>query len=233
MENKLKCTALITAAGSGKRMGFSEKKQFLSLLGKPILAYTLEKFQNTDEIDEIVLVLPEYDIDFCKKEILDKYGFNKVKTIVSGGSERQESVYKGILAVKEADIILIHDGVRPFVKKEEILKVIEDAEKNGASVLAVRVKDSLRFYDGNVSKSVSRGNIWQVQTPQGFRKNIIYEAHEKAWDEEFFGTDDAALAEHAGYNVSVVEGSYDNIKITTPDDLIIAEAILKKEGDSV
>ena len=232
MEKKLKCTAVITAAGSGKRMGFSDKKQFVSLLGKPILAYTLKKFQNTHKIDEIVLVLPEEDIDFCKKEILDKYGFHKVKTIVSGGAERQESVYKGILAADDADIILIHDGVRPFVKKEEILEIIEDAEKNGASVPAVRVKDSLRFSDGKVSKSISRENLWQVQTPQGFRKNIIFEAHEKAWDEEFFGTDDATLAERAGYNVSIVEGSYDNIKITTPDDLLIGEAILKKEGDS-
>ena len=231
MGNSGKCSAVITAAGSGKRMGISGKKQFTELCGKPILVHTLEKFQNSDEIDEIVLVLPEEDIDFCKKEIVDKYGFNKVKKLVPGGAERQESVYKGISAAEDAEIILIHDGVRPFVTVEEIRRVIADARKTGASVPAVRVKESLRFYDGNTSKAILRENIWKVQTPQVFRREIILSAHKKAAENGFLATDDASLAEWAGFPVSVVEGSYENIKITTPEDIFIGEAILKKEKE--
>ena len=230
MINNKKCTAIITAAGSGKRMGSDQKKQFITLLGKPVIAYTLEKFQNTAEIDEIILVVSEDDIDFCRHEIVEKYGFTKVKSIISGGAERQESVYKGVMLAAESDgLILIHDGVRPFVRKSDIVKTAEAADEFGAAVLAVRVKDSLRSLDGNISKSVPRENMWQVQTPQGFRSEIIVEAHKKAAEDGFLGTDDAVLAERLGYNIYLVEGSYDNIKITTPEDLVFSEAVLKKE----
>lgn len=223
-----RCAVIITAAGMGKRMGTSVKKQFIELKGKPILAYTIEKFQKTDEIDDIILVSSKDDMDFCRNEIIDKYGFCKVRSIIEGGKERQESVYKGLKAIKEStDIILIHDGVRPFVKEKEILEVLESAVKNGAAVLASKAKESLRYFDKDVSKSVSRENIWNVQTPQGFKKKIIFEAHEKAMRDGFLGTDDACLVDRLGYKVDVVEGSYENIKITTQEDILIGEVFLK------
>ena len=232
MVNNKKCIAVITAAGSGKRMGLSRKKQFIALEGKPVIAYTLEKFQNTDEIDDIVLVVSKDDMDFCRTEIVEKYGFSKVKNIISGGAERQESVCKGVMTAAElGEIILIHDGVRPFVKKEEIVKTAKTADEKGAAILAVRVKDSLRSFTGSESKFVPRENMWLVQTPQGFQRDIIVNAHKKAEEDGFLGTDDAVLAERLGWNIFLVEGSYDNIKITTPEDLVFSEAILKKERE--
>lgn len=232
MINNKKCAAVITAAGSGKRMGSDRKKQFIVLYGKPVIAYTLEKFQNTDEIDDIVLVVSEDDIDFCRSEIVVKYGFSKVREILAGGAERQESVYKGVVAAaKLGEIILIHDGVRPFVKRDEIVKTVEAADEKGAAILAVKVKDSLRSFDGTESKFVPRENMWLVQTPQSFRRDIIVNAHKKAAEDGFSGTDDAVLAERMGCNIYLVEGSYENIKITTPEDLVFSEAILKKEQE--
>ena len=232
MINNKKCVAVITAAGSGKRMGSDRKKQFIELFGKPVIAYTLEKFQNTDEIDDIVLVVSKDDIDFCRSEIVVKYGFSKVREILAGGAERQESVYKGVMTAAElGEIILIHDGVRPFVKRDEIVKTVEAADEKGAAILAVKVKDSLRSFDGTESKFVPRENMWLVQTPQSFRRDIIVNAHKKAAEDGFSGTDDAVLAERMGCNIYLVEGSYENIKITTPEDLVFSEAILKKEQE--
>lgn len=225
-------SVIIVAAGVGKRMGGKVAKQYLLLKEKPILYYTLKAFEQIEAIDEIVIVTGKDDIEYVKSEITDKYNISKISNIIPGGSERQYSVRNGLNAInKNTDIVLIHDGVRPFVEKADVEKLIEEIKINKACLLGVKVKDTIKICDtqGNIVETPDRNLLWQAQTPQGFLYDIILKAHIKAEEENFLGTDDAMLVERLGYKIKMVEGSYTNIKITTPEDLQAGEAILNNK----
>jgi 2-C-methyl-D-erythritol 4-phosphate cytidylyltransferase len=225
----LKRVALIPAAGMGRRMGASMNKQYLLLDGKPILAHTLELFQQADFIDEIVVVVPAEEIEYCRIHVVEKYGIEKVRQIVAGGAERQDSVLNGLRAIDchDGDVVLIHDGVRPFVTLSTVQRSIEMALEHDGALVAVPVKDTVIIVkDAFVTSTPARKSLWLAQTPQSFRYKIIRAAHERAEAEGFTGTDDASLLERIGKKVHVVIGDYRNIKITTPEDLILAQAFL-------
>lgn len=223
-------SAIIAAAGMSNRMGSNMNKQFISIDGKPILAHTIEKFEECIYIDEIIVIAKDDEINYCKREIVNKYKFKKVSKIVRGGKERQDSVYNGILALDErADIVLSHDGARPFIDVKSIIAGIEGAIEYGACVIGVPVKDTIKVVtpDNNIDNTPKRDQLWAAQTPQCFKKEILMEGYRKAIDDNFIATDDSMLVERLGVAVRMIMGSYHNIKITTPEDLIIAEAILK------
>lgn len=225
------CTAVIVAAGKGKRMGTEISKQFLPLGGKEILAHTVQKFEKAKNIRDIILVTGADSLQDVQ-EMAQEYGWEKIVSIVAGGKERQDSVWNGLQQVAaDTEIILIHDGVRPFVT-EDILNIsIETALEMGGCVAGVPAKDTIKVCDGeNIAIATPDRNVlWQIQTPQTFRKERIVKAYEQAKEDGFVGTDDASFAEHCGYPVKVIMGSYRNIKITTKEDLIIGEAFLKEE----
>lgn len=219
----MKNAAVIVAGGKGKRMGTDISKQFIEVNGKPILAYTIEKFTNSNLFEEIIVVLPQNQLLYFEKKIKDRYFCEINIKITEGGAERQESVFNGLKMVdKNTDIVVIHDGVRPFIKIEDIVKTIKLAQEKGACVLGVPVKDTIKVCDinNNVINTPDRKTLWAIQTPQTFKYNLIMDAYIKAQASNFIGTDDASVAENAGYEVIVAEGSYDNIKITTKEDLI-------------
>lgn len=226
--------ALIPAAGMGKRMGGDSNKQYLLLDGMPILARTVQTFQEADCIDAVYLVSPEQEIPFCRSEVVERYGFTKVRAIVPGGAERQVSVCNGLRAIEGIepdDLVLIHDGVRPFVSAQMLEEAAAAAKEAGAAVVAVPVKDTVKVVrDGVITKTPPREELWLAQTPQAFRYGLIRAAHEEAAAAGFLGTDDASLMERQGKPVRVVRGDYRNIKITTPEDMILAEAFLKDKG---
>lgn len=224
-------SVIIAAAGMSNRMGSKMNKQFLAVGGKPILAHTIEKFENSRFIDEIILVSKEEEIEYCRKEIVRKYKFNKVTNIIRGGQERQDSVYNGILALNEkSDIVLIHDGARPFVKKENIEDGIKAVIESGACVIGVPVKDTIKVVENNnIDHTPIRSTLWAAQTPQCFYKDLIIKGYEKARGEGYLGTDDSSLVERLGHSVKMVMGSYENIKITTPEDLVLAESLFKEK----
>ena len=220
---------VIVAAGTGSRMNMGINKQFIKLEGKEIIAYTIEKFYNNSNIEDIVVVVKEDESEFFKKEILDKYNFKKVK-IAYGGKERQDSVYNGLKLLDEkCDVVLIHDGARPFVSDKIIDKSIEEAKEHKAIVVGVPVKDTIKVIDNdkNIVDTPNRSVLWAVQTPQTFDYNILIDAYKDAFKNKFYGTDDAMLVERIGYKVKMLEGSYNNIKITTQEDLNIGSQILR------
>ncbi len=220
----MKVCALIMAAGSGKRMGGSVKKQYLKIDDKEIIRLTAETFDSCPFIDEIAVVTGIDEIDFVK-DILK--GLNKIKAVVEGGSERQYSVYNGLRALRDCDIVLIHDGVRPFVRHRDIEACINETGKSKACVLGVPVKDTIKICneDGVIESTPKRSMLWAAQTPQCFEYELIMSAYERAMADGFLGTDDASLAERIGVKIKMVQGSYDNIKITTPEDLFTGKAI--------
>jgi len=220
----------------GRRMGASMNKQYLLLDGKPILAHTLELFQNADFIDEIFVVVPAEEMEYCRINVVEKYGIEKVRQIVAGGVERQNSVLNGLRALdcNDEDPVLIHDGVRPFVPLAAVKRSLEMALEYDGAIVAVPVKDTVKVIKGAfVVSTPQREALWLAQTPQSFRYKIILAAHELAETEGFAGTDDASLLERIGKKVHVVIGDYRNIKITTPEDLILAQAFLDalKKGE--
>lgn len=220
---------VIVAAGTGSRMNMGINKQFIKLEGKEIIAYTIEKFYNNSNIEDIVVVIKEDESEFFKKEILDKYNFKNVK-IAYGGKERQDSVYNGLKLLDEkCDVVLIHDGARPFVSDKIIDKSIEEAKEHKAIVVGVPVKDTIKVIDNdkNIVDTPNRSVLWAVQTPQTFDYNILIDAYKDAFKNKFYGTDDAMLVERIGYKVKMLEGSYNNIKITTQEDLNIGSQILR------
>ncbi|MDD4843310.1 MAG: 2-C-methyl-D-erythritol 4-phosphate cytidylyltransferase [Anaerotignum sp.] len=222
---------MIVAAGKGKRMGTQISKQFLLLDGKEILAHTVGRFEQFSKIQEIVLVSGRNDLEEVRA-MVRSYGWRKVTAIVVGGKERQDSVRCGLNALsKQTEIVLIHDGVRPFVTEEMINSSIDAALKYGGCVLGVQAKDTLKICDQNgfVLETPERSSIWHIQTPQTFRRECIDKAYEKAEQEGFLGTDDASVAEFAGMKVKVIQGSYQNIKITTKEDILIGACFLKEE----
>lgn len=224
------CTAVIVAAGKGKRMGTEISKQFLPLGGKEILAHTVEKFERAKAIRDIVLVTGAEAVEDVKG-MAREYGWKKVISVVSGGKERQDSVLCGLRAVSaDTEIVLIHDGVRPFVTEEVLNRSIKTALKMGGCVAGVPAKDTIKVRNaaGIAVATPDRSTLWQIQTPQTFRRAVILKAYENAKKDGFIGTDDASLVEHSGYPVKVILGSYRNIKITTKEDLLIGEAFLKE-----
>lgn len=224
------CAAVIVAAGKGKRMGTEISKQFLPLRGKEILAHTVEKFEHAENIRDIVLVTGQDSLQDVQ-DMAQEYGWQKIISVVAGGKERQDSVWNGLLAVSEdTEIVLIHDGVRPFVTEDILNLSIETAVEMGGCVAGVPAKDTIKVCNSeNIAVDTpDRSTLWQVQTPQTFQKERIVKAYKQAKDAGFIGTDDASLAEYGGYPVKVIMGSYRNIKITTQEDLLIGEAFLKE-----
>ena len=223
--------AIIVAAGSGKRMGSAIPKQFLQLDGRTILSYTIEAFDSSEDINEIVIVTSEDNIAYVKDEIAAP--FKKVKDVIAGGSERQYSVFNGLSALDKAcKTVLIHDGVRPFITHECIKRIISATEKHGCCVLGMPVKDTIKICspEGYVDTTPDRSLLWQAQTPQAFKYDIIINAHKQAQADGFLGTDDSMLTERLGYKTLMVEGSYENIKITTPEDMDMGAKILEKNN---
>ncbi len=226
----MKADAVIVSAGKGHRFMEGKKKQFYFLGEKPILAHTLDKFEASPLIRSILLVVGQEDMDYCLKEIIEKYGYQKISQVVPGGKRRQESVKNGIDSLpKDGEIIVIHDGVRPFVTKEMIEESIRSAVSFGAVVMAMPVKETIKMShpDGTVLQTLDRESLWQVQTPQTFQAKVIKEAYYKATEEGFIGTDDASLVERLGLKVHLLPGSYTNIKITTQEDWMLANLFLK------
>ena len=222
---------IIVAAGSGSRMNMGINKQFIKLKDKEIIVYTLEKFYKHKNIDEIVVVVKEEEAEFFTKEIIDKYNFENIK-IAYGGKERQNSVYNGLKMLdKKCDIVLVHDGARPFISESLIDNCIEEAKNHNAVVVGVPVKDTIKVIneDNDIVETPERSKLWAVQTPQTFNYDILVKSYEDAFKNEFYGTDDAMLVERIGYKVKMIEGSYNNIKITTQEDLNIGKQILQFE----
>ena len=225
-----KACAVIVAAGKGKRMGAGKNKQFIDINGRPVLYYTLKAFEQSMAVGEIVLVCARDEIGYCREEIVEKYGFEKVKFIISGGAERQDSVFSGLRAVKGCGVVLIHDGARPFVTSRIIEEGIRYAREFGASACGVMPKDTIKVRDesGFSECTLDRSRLFSVQTPQCFRLDMILGCYEKIQTEGILFTDDTSVAEYFGHKVFLYEGSYDNIKITTPEDLALGESILSK-----
>ncbi|WP_036728882.1 MULTISPECIES: 2-C-methyl-D-erythritol 4-phosphate cytidylyltransferase [Peptoniphilus] len=222
-------TAIIAAAGMGKRMKNSLNKQFLSINDIPILAHTIKKIEFSKYIDFIILIIRRSDINYVG-EIISKYGINKPFKLVYGGKERQDSIYNGLINMPDdTKIVLTHDGARPFVDVAKIDYAIESVFETGSCTLANPVKDTIKVsLNGEiVDYTPNRAELWAIQTPQVFLKNIIIGAYKQAYDEGYYGTDDCSLVEKTNRKVKLILNDYNNIKITTPEDLIIAEAINK------
>jgi 2-C-methyl-D-erythritol 4-phosphate cytidylyltransferase len=221
---------IIPAAGQGKRMGAGKNKLLLELNGIPVLIHTLRVFEDDESCDGMILAVhPQDEMEF--KVLLKKYNIHKVVNFVAGGKERQHSICNALNTVNGNGIILVHDAARPFIQKEQIHRLTETAIEKDAAILGVPAKDTIkRVCNGVVVETVERSSLWAVQTPQAFRMSILRQAYEKAESENFLGTDDASLVERTGHPVAIVEGDYDNIKLTTPEDLFFAEAILKKRN---
>ncbi len=231
----MKTVALIPAAGMGKRMGAGMNKQYLLLAGMPIVAHTLRMFETAACVDDIYIISPEAEIPFCREEVVARYGFAKVRAIVPGGKERQHSVVNGLRAMADSvaddDVVLIHDGVRPLVPLPVVEAAIATASAHDGALVAVPAKDTIKVaIDGVVTETPPRETLWLAQTPQAFRYGIIRDAHERAEADGYLGTDDASLLERLGKKVHIVQGDYRNIKITTPEDLILAEAFLRENA---
>jgi len=222
--------AIIVAGGSGQRMGASVRKQYMEVLGKPILARTLTVFDQCADVDRIVLVVPRDDYALCQERILAPLNLSTPLCLAPGGKRlRQESVFNGLRAADpNTEIAAIHDGVRPFVSPEDISRCVEGAKMHGACILGIPAFDTLKQTDGQgrIIRTVDRAAMWLAQTPQAFSYPLIMQAHQRALEEGFEGTDDASLVERLGHSVRIIEGSLGNVKITTPQDLILAQALL-------
>ncbi|MGE7907913.1 2-C-methyl-D-erythritol 4-phosphate cytidylyltransferase [Peribacillus sp. NPDC094092] len=219
---------VIPAAGQGKRMKAGKNKLFIELSGIPIIVYTLRVFEEDPDCRGIILSINPAEKDYFS-QLIAAYGLKKVKKLVMGGKERQQSVYNGLQHAGE-EIILVHDGARPFINHGQISELTTAASLHGGAVIAVPVKDTIKKASNNkVVETVERASLWAVQTPQAFRVSILKSAYEQAEAEAFLGTDDASLLERIGEQVVIIEGNYDNIKITTQEDLYFAEAILHKQ----
>ena len=227
---KQKYAAIVLAAGSGKRMNSQVHKQYLIIQDRPVLYYSLKEFEDS-AVDEIVLVVGKGEEEFCRREIVDKYGISKVKAIVEGGKERYHSVFEGLKQTSDADYVLIHDGARPFVNQDIIRRCMQEVQKYQACVVGMPVKDTIKIADeeGYAKQTPDRKNVWMIQTPQTFSYALIYEAYEEMLKTEDTAiTDDAMVLERIkGKKSKLIEGSYRNIKITTPEDLLIANVYLQ------
>lgn len=228
-----KIAAIVLAAGAGKRMNSAVHKQYMLLEGKPVLYYALKAFEES-EVTEIILVVGAGEEEYCRTEIIEKYGIGKVRAVVQGGRERYHSVYAGLNAAQGADYVLIHDGVRPLVTADIIKRSIECVRTGQSCVVGMPVKDTIKILDndGFAKETPDRRTLWQMQTPQTFPYQVIRAAYEKIIaEDDSTVTDDAMVLEKAaGQRVKVIEGGYQNLKITTPEDLLVASAYLKSKS---
>ena len=225
-----KIKAIILSAGKGRRMKTDIPKQYLSVKGHPVIYYTLKSFQESN-VDEIILVTGKDELEEVKRDIVDKYGFEKVKNIVSGGKERYDSVIQGLENVEDEDIVLVHDGARPLITVIEINKIIEEVKISGACIAAVPAKDTIKYVNenGEVEDTPDRAKMWLVQTPQGFYAKILKNAYGemKRHDDETITDDSMVVEKYTDKRVKVVKTSYDNIKVTTPEDIVYMETVLQ------
>ena len=230
MQLIMKVSAIIAAAGTGKRMGGNVPKQYLELAGRPVICHTLDCIRDARWIDSVVVVVEPGRESSFKREILEVEGYPGAWLVTAGGSFRQESVAKGLSMVPaECDVVLVHDGVRPFVTPEIMERASEVAFRDGACIVAARVKETIKRAnaEGRIEETVDRDGLWGAQTPQCFRRELLISAMERARRENFVGTDESSIVERVGARVTVLEGDSRNIKITTPDDLSVAEALLR------
>ncbi len=221
--------ALIPAAGSGQRMGGAVPKPYLLLGGREILARTLAVFEACAAVHEVWVIVSADQQTHCRKYIVERYGFDKVHGVVAGGEERQASVWRGLQQLApEVDLVVVHDGVRPFVSHAMIEDALDGAAQHGAAIAAVPLKDTIKrvSLQGQVEATIPREHLWRIQTPQAFRRQLLQQAFEHAWQQRLAATDEAGLIEAYGHPVHVVQGSEQNVKITTPDDLVICEHFL-------
>lgn len=241
IENR-ECVFILLAAGSGSRMKSKVAKQYMLLGDKPVLWYSLKAVEDSRYIDRCILAIGKDDISYVQEEIVAKYGFTKVDRIVAGGAQRYDSVYHALCTLQEAgtkadDLILIHDGARPFLTEEIIQRCCEETLRYRACAVGMPVKDTIKIADDNgfAAQTPDRSHMWQIQTPQVFQAALIMEAYEKLMAQEAAGqtngiriTDDAMVVEtFTETKVKLTEGAYENLKITTPEDIIVAEAVLK------
>lgn len=237
MQETKKTAAIVLAAGSGKRMGSSTKKQYMLLDGKPVVYHSLKVFQDSF-IDEIILVTSAGDTEYCRQEIVERYGFDKVRYITEGGKERYHSVAAGLRNAQDCDFVFIHDGARPMITQELLSRLFACVTEYGACVAGMPVKDTIKIADKNgfIEQTPDRRLVWMIQTPQVFEYTLIQNAYEQLLEreQEFLSkgisvTDDAMVVESlTGHKVKLVEGSYENMKITTPGDMKIAELFCKE-----
>lgn len=222
----MKVEAIIPAAGRGTRIGGAVAKQFLELKGKPLLCHTLQVFEACPAVDSVVLVMPENDLRESGDQWLN--GYRMVRKVVAGGEQRQDSVFNGFQALEEGtDIVVVHDGVRPFTTVQMIAETVAAAARYGAAITAVAVTDTIKkAADGFVERTVPREGLWRVQTPQAFQYGLLKRAFEKAAADSYYGTDEGALIEYLGEKVRIVPGSEMNIKITRREDLILGENLV-------
>ncbi|BDH63690.1 2-C-methyl-D-erythritol 4-phosphate cytidylyltransferase [Lysinibacillus sp. PLM2] len=223
---------VLPAAGSGKRMGADQNKLFLLLEDKPILIHTLEVFQQDENCTGIWLAVKPEERSYIK-ELLNRFAITKVKGLPNGGLERQHSVHACIKEMDRVEIVLVHDAARPFITLPIIRKLTLTAQEKGAAIAGVRAKDTMKKVINNVIvETVDRDSLWMIQTPQAFRFSLLAQAEDDAEKEGFLGTDEAMLIERLGHKVHIVESTYDNIKMTTKEDLMLGEAILKKRRET-
>lgn len=229
------CTAIVLAGGSGKRMGTKVHKQYLLIQEHPVLFYSLDVFQRSDIIDEVILVTGEGEEEYCRKELIEKYELHKVSCIIPGGAERYHSVFNGLAKVSHDGFVFIHDGARPFVDEVMLKRAYECVDHFHACAAGVPAKDTVKIVDDGlcVKSTPDRNYVWTVQTPQVFDTTLVKAAYDRMMREKDTDiTDDAMVVErYMAADVKLYEGSYENIKITTPEDLGIAEVFLKKRLD--
>lgn len=228
MANNLR--VVIVAAGQGKRMMSNINKQYLSLNGRPVLSYSLDFFEQLDIVEEIVVVTGEKEIDYCEQEIIKRFKYNKVSAVIPGGKERQDSVWAGLQRIgTDTGLVAVHDGARPLLSSVVFFRLLKEAEEWGAAIPGIASKDTIKMVDkeGSVCQTLDRSTLFAIQTPQIFNYGQLLTAYQQAYQEDFRGTDDASLFERYIGRVKMVEGDYNNLKITTPGDLIIAEALLR------
>ncbi|RHR21358.1 2-C-methyl-D-erythritol 4-phosphate cytidylyltransferase [Clostridium sp. AF19-22AC] len=232
---KAHCTAIVLAAGQGKRMGTKVHKQYLELAGKPVLYYSLKAFAYSDVIDEIYLITGPGEEEYCRREIIEKYEIPKVTKILPGGAQRYHSVWNGVQEMEEEGYVFIHDGARPFVNHEIIERVFQEVIHHKACVVGMPVKDTIKVVDDNefVKNTPDRKSLWMIQTPQVFENHLIKGAYSMLMRESYINvTDDAMVVEQMlKYPIKLVCGSYENIKITTPEDLDIAEVMIARSQE--
>ena len=221
-------SAIIVAAGKGVRMKGTMRKQYLDLSGRPVLAHSIMAFDSCSQVEEIFLVVPKEDVEYCQNKILSLLDLKNQINLVHGGAKRQDSVYNGLQAIaKNTDTVVIHDGVRPLIHPEELKECILGSKKYGACILGTPASDTLKRVDksGIIETTLPRENIWLAQTPQAFQYDLILKAHETARRDGYVGTDDASLVERLGANVKIISGRKFNIKITKKEDLAVAKAM--------
>jgi 2-C-methyl-D-erythritol 4-phosphate cytidylyltransferase len=236
----MKTVAIIPSGGAGKRMGGIVPKQFLYLSGLPLLVHTLQPFQNSPSVDSIILAVPGESVNEVRRNIVERYALSKVRHVVPGGRERQDSVRNALMHLDDEDeIVVVHDGVRPFVTDDLIKLVIDSAQKLGAVATGIEVRDTVKRVDkaGKIEETVPRDGLWLTQTPQAFKKDLLVAAYLQAYREGFYGTDDASLVEKSGVPVWMIPGDRDNLKVTTGGDMLHCERIMRgrkaKAGETI